>query len=138
MEQIFIFIGNHPLLVGAFVLLLVLFIRNEANRGGANVSAQQLVDMVNNSAAVVVDLRDKAEFDQGHIVDSLNIPFANLESRMDELSKYKDKPIVIACKMGQQAGSAGTMLRKAGYENVSRLRGGITEWRGQNMPVVKS
>lgn len=138
MEQIFIFIGNHPLLVGAFVVLLVLFIRNETNRGGANVSAQQLVDMVNNSDAVVLDLRDQAEFDQGHIVDSLNIPFANLESRMDELSKYKDKPIVLACKMGQHAGSAGTMLRKAGYENVSRLRGGITEWRGQSMPVVKS
>ena len=116
----------------------MLVIRNELNRGGTNVSAQQLVDMVNNSDAVVLDLRDQAEFEQGHIVDSLNIPFANLESRIDELTKYKDKPIVLACKMGQHAGSAGAMLRKAGYENVSRLRGGITEWRGQSMPVVKS
>jgi len=40
--------------------------------------------------------------------------------------------------MGQHAGAAGTQLKKAGFENVSRLRGGIAEWRGQNLPVVKA
>ena len=44
---------------------------------------------------------------------------------------------MLACKMGQHAGAAGTVLRKAGFENVSRLKGGVTEWRNQNMPVVK-
>lgn len=138
MEQLFVFIGNHPLLVGVFVVLLVLFIRNEMNRGGANVSAQELVNMVNTQDAVVLDVRDKAEFEQGHIVDAINIPYTSLESRVDELEKYKEKPIVIACKMGQHSGAAGTLLRKAGFENVSRLKGGIAEWRGQSLPVVKA
>lgn len=138
MMEFFTFISNHPFLVGAFLVLLVLFIRNEMNRGGASVSAQELVNMVNNDDAVVLDVRDKAEFDQGHIVDAMNIPFANLEARLDELKKFKDKPLVVACKMGQHAGSAGTVLRKNGFENVSRLQGGIAEWRGQNLPVVKS
>ncbi|MEM7001138.1 MAG: rhodanese-like domain-containing protein [Pseudomonadota bacterium] len=138
MEELFTFVSNHPLLVGTFVILLVLFIRNEMNRGGATIGAQELVDLVNNSDALVVDVRDKAEYDQGHIVDSVNIPFASLESRLDELKKHKESPLVVACKMGQHAGSAGTLLRKNGFENVSRLRGGIAEWRGQNMPVVKS
>ena len=70
-------------------------------------------------------------------MDSINIPYGSLESRLSELKKYEGKPIVIACKMGQHAGAAGTQLKKSGYENVSRLRGGITEWRGQNLPVVK-
>ena len=138
MEQLFAFIGNHPLLVGAFVVLLILFIRNEMSRGGANVSAQQLVNMVNAHEAVVLDVRDKSEFEQGHIVDAINIPYTNLESRIDELSKYKETPIVIACKMGQHSGAAGTLLRKNGFTNVSRLRGGIAEWRGQSLPVVKA
>ncbi|XOV84048.1 MAG: rhodanese-like domain-containing protein [bacterium] len=137
MEQLFAFISNHPFLVGAFVVLLALFIRNEMSRGGAAVSAQELVQLVNNENAVVVDLRDKAEFEAGHIVDAINIPFAALESRMDELNAYKAKPIVLACKMGQHSGSAGTQLRKAGFEQVSRLRGGIADWRAQNLPVVK-
>jgi rhodanese-related sulfurtransferase len=137
MEQLFAFISNHPFLVGAFAVLLALFIRNEMSRGGAAVSAQELVQLVNNENAVVVDLRDKAEFDAGHIVDAINIPFAVIETRMDELNPYKGKPIVLACKMGQHSGSAGTQLRKAGFEQVSRLRGGIADWRAQNLPVVK-
>ncbi len=137
MEQLFAFISNHPFLVGTFAVLLALFIRNEMSRGGAAVSAQELVQLVNNEGAVVVDLRDKAEFDAGHIVDAINIPFAAIETRMDELNPHKGKPIVLACKMGQHSGSAGTQLRKAGFEQVSRLRGGIADWRAQNLPVVK-
>jgi len=138
MDQLFEFIGNHPYLVGAFVVLLVLFIRNETQRGGSSVSAQQLVGLVNREGAVVLDLRDQKEYEAGHIVDSVNIPYASLESRVSELEKYKDKPIVLACKMGQHAGSAGTALRKNGFANVSRLSGGIAEWRNQNLPVVKA
>jgi len=138
MEELFLYVGNHPILVGAFVVLLVLFVRNEMNRGGASVSAQELVSLVNGENAVVVDVRDKAEFDSGHIVDAINIPFASLESRADELEKYKEQPLVITCKMGQHSGSAGTLLKKKGFNNVSRLKGGIAEWRGQSLPVVKA
>lgn len=137
MEQVFEFIGNHLLLVGAFVALLALFIRNEMSRGGRSVSAQELVDLVNKSDAVVLDVRDAKEFDAGHIVGAINVPHAQLESRMAELNNHKDKPIVIACKMGQHSGMAGALLGKAGFENVSRLTGGIMEWRNQNLPVVK-
>ena len=137
MDQVFEFIGNHPLLVGAFAVLLALFIRNETRRGGDSVSAQQLVDMVNRQNAVVLDVRDKKEFEQGHIVDSVNIPFSALEGRLDELKKYQERPIVIACKMGQHGNAAGTLLRKRGFAAVSRLTGGIMEWRNQNLPVVK-
>ena len=137
MAQLFEFIGNHPLLVGAFAALLGLFIANEMRRGGRSVTAQQLVNMVNNENAVVVDVRDSKEFEAGHIVDAINIPHTALESRMSEINKYKDKPLVLTCKMGQHSGAAGTVLRKAGFEQVARLTGGILEWRNQNLPVVK-
>lgn len=137
MEQVFEFVGNNALLVGAFVVLLVFFIYNEMQRGGRTVSAQELVTLVNREGAIVLDVRDKKEFGEGHIVDAVNIPHASLGGRLDELKKFKDKPLVVACKMGQHAGTAGTVLRKAGFENVSRLRGGIMEWRNQNLPVVK-
>lgn len=137
MDKFFEFIANHPFLVGTFVLLLVLFIRNETRRGGQSVSPQQLVDMVNRENAVVLDIRERKDFDSGHIVDSVNIPYSSLESRLDELKKYKARPVVVVCRMGQQAGAAGTLLRKQGFENVSRLTGGLTEWRNQSLPVVK-
>ena len=138
MDQVIEFIGNHPFLVGSFVLLLTIFVRNETRRGGHSVSAQQLVNMVNRENAVVLDVRDKKEFDQGHIVNAVNIPFATLSGRIDELKKYREQPVVVACKQGQNSGSAGTLLRKAGFDNISRLTGGIVEWRNQNLPVVKA
>jgi rhodanese-related sulfurtransferase len=138
MDQVIEFVGNHPLLLGAFAVLLAVFIRNETQRGGRSVSAQELVNMVNREDAVVVDVRDKKEFDQGHIPHAINIPYASIDSRISELDDFKERPIVLACKMGQHAGSAGTALRKQGFVNVSRLSGGIAEWRNQNLPVVKA
>lgn len=137
MARIFEFIGNHPYYVGIFLVLLALFVRNETRRGGQSVSPQQLVDMVNRENALVLDIRDRKDFQAGHIVDAVNIPSANLEGRIDELKKFRERPIVVACKIGQNAGTAGTLLRKQGFENVSRLTGGMTEWRNQNLPVVK-
>lgn len=137
MEQLFEFIGNHPILVGAFLLIFALFVRNELVRGGRAVTAQELVHLVNRDGAVVVDVRDKNEFAQGHIVDAINVPHTALSGRLAELEKYKEKPLVLACKMGQHAGAAGTVLRKAGFQNVARLKGGVAEWRNQNLPVVK-
>jgi rhodanese-related sulfurtransferase len=138
MDQLFTFITSHPFLVGTFILLLALFIRNETQRGGQSVSAQQLVDLVNRENAVVLDVRDKKEFEAGHIVDAVNIPYSALESRIMELKDYKERPLVVACKMGQHSGAAGTLLRKHGFQQVSRLTGGVAEWRNQNLPVVKS
>ena len=138
MDQLFEFIGNHPILVGTFVLLIFFFIRNETQRGGRGVTAQQLVDMVNREDAVVLDVREKKDYDEGHIVDAINIPYSALESRLSELKDYKSRPLVVACKMGQHSGAAGTLLRKNGFEQVSRLTGGVAEWRNQSLPVVKS
>jgi rhodanese-related sulfurtransferase len=137
MSQLFEFVGNHPILVGIFALLLTLFIRNETQRGGRGVSPQELVNLVNKEGAVILDVRDSKEFAAGHIVDAVNVPHTSLESRLPELEKYKEKPVTIVCKMGQHAGTAGAVLRKAGFASVSRLSGGMTEWRNQNLPVVK-
>ena len=138
MEQFFSFLGDHPILVGTFLLLLFLFFRNERTRAGATVGTQELVRLVNKENAVVLDVRERNEFMEGHIVDALNIPFASLESRLDEISQHKETPIVIACKMGQHSGAAGTLLQKNGFTNVTRLTGGYAEWRAQNLPVVKT
>ncbi len=137
MERFLEFVGNHPVLVGLFGVLLALFVRNEVARGGRSITPQQLVDMVNRDGALVVDVRDPKEYSQGHIAKAKNMPHAALATRLKEIDKHKEKPVVLACKMGQHAGAAGTVLRKAGFKNVARLKGGIAEWRNQNMPLVR-
>ena len=137
MDQLFEFIVNRWYLVGGFLIVLFLFVRNEVARGGRAVTPQELVNLVNRDRAVVLDVRDAKDYSQGHIVDAVNVPHTSLATRLAELEKYKSRPIVVACKMGQHAGAAGTILRKSGFDNVSRLKGGITEWLNQNLPTVR-
>lgn len=137
MDELIAFLGNHPFLVGLFVVLLALFIRNELVRGGPAITTQDLVSLVNKESAVVLDVRKKDEFSEGHIVGAINIPYSSLDERVGELSQHKNKSLVVVCKMGQESGAAGVLLKKQGFENVNRLRGGILEWRGQNLPVIK-
>jgi|TARA_B100001250_G_scaffold11860_2_gene10339 rhodanese-related sulfurtransferase len=137
MEQLLTFIGNHPLLVSLFVVLLMLFIRNEVVRGGPAIATQELVALVNQEEAVILDVRPKEEFGEGHIVGAINIPYDKLDDRFSELNRFKEKALVVVCKMGQHSGAAGLLLKKHGFEKVSRLKGGILEWRGQNLPVTK-
>ncbi len=136
-EQIFEFVGNHFILVSMFVFLLVAFFVNEGKQGGASVSPSNLVNLVNKEGAVIVDVRDSKEFGAGHIVGAMNIPSATFDSRSAELAKYKDKPIVLVCKMGQHSSAIGRKLRSQGFENIRRLSGGMMEWSGNNLPVVK-
>ena len=120
-----------------FVLLIALFIRNEVKRGGKTVTSQELVNLINREKAVVVDIRDSKDYFEGHVPKALNIPFTALQSRVKELEKYKEAPIVVTCKAGQHSSMAGTILRKAGFQNVAKLRGGLLEWRNDNMPIEK-
>ncbi len=136
-EQVFEFIGNHYILVSVFLVLAVAFVINEGKQGGAAISPSSLVTLVNREGAVILDIRDGKEFGNGHIAGAVNLPMASFDSRVGELDEYKEKPIVLVCKMGQHAGSVGRKLKAQGFENVRRLSGGMGEWSASNLPVVK-
>ncbi len=131
------FVSEQSYIIAPLVVLIILFIRRELAMGGEQLSAQQLVLEVNTGNTLLVDVRDKKEFDEGHIVDALNIPFAKLNSSSSLLDKHRDRKIIVVDKIGQHSGSAGKTLRAQGFE-VMRLRGGIADWQQQNMPLVKN
>jgi len=135
MENLFDFIANNPLLVLAWVFTLMMLIFTERQKGGKSAAPAEATRMINKEDAVVLDIRAKKEFSAGHIANSLHIPMAEFDRRMSELNSHKEKPIIVVCNMGQTAGSACRKLKAAGFNPV-RLSGGMTEWRGQNMPVV--
>lgn len=137
MQRFFEFIGSHYILVSIFVFLLIAFLINEGKRGGAAISSQNLVRLFNQEGAAIVDIRDSKEFKEGHIVNAINIPYSSFDSRAAELEAYKEKPVVIVCKMGQHAGAVGKKLKALGFVDVRRLSGGIAEWRATNLPLVK-
>jgi rhodanese-related sulfurtransferase len=136
-EQIFEFISNHYILVSAFVFLLVAFVINEGKLGGAAITPTNLVNLVNREGAVLVDIRDTKEYSSGHIAGAVSMPVSSIDARIGELESYKDKPVVLVCKMGQHASAAGRKLKALGFENVRRLSGGMAEWTASSLPMVK-
>ena len=87
MVQLLEFIGNHPLLVGSLVALLTALAFTEMRRGGQGITSAQLTQLVNQQGAIVVDVREKADYSKGHIVDSISMPFSKAQERAGELSK---------------------------------------------------
>ena len=85
MDRFFEFIGNHPILVSAFVFFLVALIVTERRKGGQSVTTQELVRMTNHESAVLVDLRDRNEFSRGHITGAINVPYSTFSQRIEEL-----------------------------------------------------
>lgn len=137
MDQFFVFLANHYLLAGSFLVLLVLFALNEAARGGQSVSPQGLSQLVNTENARVIDIRDGNEFKTGHIAGSENIPYSKLNDHLAQLKSEPARPIVVVCNIGQSAGAAGLALRTAGLTRVYKLDGGISGWKAQSLPLVR-
>ncbi len=131
-----VFLSEQWLLVGILTVLVSALIIVEGKRGGQSLTLHEVTRLVNSDGAIIVDVRDGKEFKSGHIVDALNIPHQKLAQQMDKLEKHKNKTIVIVDKMGQHAGASGKLLKEKGFA-VNRLQGGMTEWIGQNMPVIK-
>src|SRR5690606_35902075 len=116
---------------------LVAFIVHRSKTGFQAVSTQQAVTLINRADGRVVDIRDKKDFEAGHIVDAIHIPLSKLSASLGRLEKYKGKPLIIVCKMGQHSAEACKTLKQAGFDQVVRLSGGMTEWRTQNLPLVQ-
>jgi rhodanese-related sulfurtransferase len=137
MAQFVEFFSNHLGLSAMWVISLGAIVFYHQRTGSQGVGSQQLVMLINRKGAVVVDVRDKKEFEVGHIVDSINIPLSKLKQRLTELKKHQEKPVVVVCKLGQHSGEAAKTLQEAGHTEVYKLTGGLTEWKAQSLPLIQ-
>lgn len=102
------------------------------------VVTQEAVALINKQDAVVIDVRSAEDFRKGHIAGAINVPAAQLKANnLNLIQKYQKKPIVLVCETGVTTNGIGRLLTKAGFEQVHALRGGMADWRTQNLPVTK-
>ena len=133
------FVIAHWYLFLALVVVGGLLLAGPALEGGPGtqkVTCQEAVQVLNHKSAVIVDVREPQEFASGHIARAINIPLGQVATRSQELKKYKDKPIIICCASGARSARAAGILRKAGFTDVRNLAGGLSAWRGANLPTI--
>lgn len=136
MDRILEFTNNNLLLVTGLVVSFLVLIFSELRRkamGLINIEAAEAVRLINDGAAVI-DIRSADAFARGHITNAKNIPHDELAVKRDTLSK--NKPTVAVCDAGITTNRAVTSLRKAGFENIYGLKGGMNGWTQAGLPVV--
>jgi sulfur-carrier protein adenylyltransferase/sulfurtransferase len=82
-----------------------------------------------------VDVREREEWDEGHIPGAVHLPRNNLESRAEQAIQERDRPIVVYCSGGNRSVFAARTLEELGYEHVASLSGGFTDWKRNGFPV---
>ncbi|SDM16488.1 Rhodanese-related sulfurtransferase [Franzmannia pantelleriensis] len=97
---------------------------NEAKARIKEVSPAQAKQMIRDGA-LVLDVRDKEEFEQGHIDEALNISRGTLEMRIGEAAPDKQAPIVCHCAGGNRGALAADTLQRMGYTQVVNIQGGL-------------
>lgn len=137
MQQIIEFTMNHWILVSAFILVSGLLAFNLLQDGKGTVDPLTATEMINHQDAVIVDVRPVADFSKGHIINSISIPINGFSNQINSLKKHKEQPVIISCRSGSQSQAACQQLKKAGFESVFNLRGGILAWQNANLPVTR-
>ena len=139
MQEFIQFFAHHWFLSGLLVILLILLIIEEARSKGLldQLSPQETVQKLNHESAVIIDIRNRESFQDGHIVGAVNLPQTELAKDLSKLNKYKDRPLIIVCLTGQGAGKLVMQMKKQNFANVFALAGGIGAWKRAQMPMVK-
>ena len=92
-------------------------------------SSHQGEKLLSNHNYIFIDVRTKQEHDTGHIPNSTHISIESLESRIDEIEKFREKKIVVYCRSGNRSSKGAKILNKYGFEAVN-LSGGMLQWKG--------
>jgi rhodanese-related sulfurtransferase len=92
--------------------------------------------LMNREDALVLDVRETGEWSSGHIPGARHITLAQLEKRLSELDKFKDRPIIVVCASGNRSSSACGQLKKGGFGKVFSLGGGVSAWLEANLPLT--
>ena len=131
---------NNLALVALFVASGAMLFWPEISRiagGGAQIGTLEATRLMNQGATLILDIREAAEYASGHLPRARHIPLGDLSKRVDEIGKFKDKPVIVTCKTGARAAGALRTLRQAGFNQVFQLRGGIDAWQQASLPVEK-
>ncbi len=121
--------------LSGFMLLASLF-RGRLS-GVRQAGPQEAVMLMNHEDALVLDVRENSEFADGHIGKARHIPLGSIGKRLNELEKFKDRPIVVVCRSGNRSATACRTLRRAGFQNVANLAGGMIAWEQAGLPKEK-
>ena len=139
-ETLSAFAGRHPILSLALAALTIAIVLNEFSRvfrGYKGLRPAELTALINRDNALVIDCGLTPISEKGHIPGAKNVLMGQFDPEHKQLAAAKSLPVVLVCQSGQTADGAAKRLKKAGFEHVHVLEGGIGAWQQADLPLVK-
>jgi rhodanese-related sulfurtransferase len=130
---------QHPLLVWGTAVVAVIAIVVEIrarSESFASVSPQEAI-LLMNRGALAIDLRSASEFADGHVPGARRMDGEQILKAGDLLKKHQSKSLIVCCNTGSLAAAAVRQLREQGFAQAVTLRGGLSAWRAEQLPVEK-
>ncbi|WP_414828336.1 rhodanese-like domain-containing protein [Alteromonas sp. H39] len=94
-----------------------------------------LIERVKNEEWLLIDVRSKEEYNQGHIPGAVNMPHDQIQSYLDELDGWQDKPVIVYCRSGRRAQLAMKVLEDLKFTSLRSLEGDMLGWSESGLPV---
>ena len=139
MERLIEYTNHHPWLVGALVLVsivVVLYEMRAQSESRASVSPQDMVRLMN-QGALLIDLRPLEQYTAGHVGGARQMSGDQILKASDTLKKYKEKAVVVYDDSGSLSAAAVRQLAAQGFTKAFNLRGGLSAWRTENLPLTR-
>jgi rhodanese-related sulfurtransferase len=108
----------------------------EVKKNITEISPQDAAAKLNSGDAVVVDVRDKEEWDEGHIPGATHMSRSMIELDIEEKVPDPSAMIICHCGGGGRSALAAESLQKMGYKNVRSMAGGLKAWKAAGLPTA--
>ena len=134
------FLYHNLWLTIGFIILIVIYLLFELSQKkhqAKSLTPQDAIQHTSRGKGIFLDIRGEKAYSSGHIIGAIQTTFDNLKQGVRFLQKYKNKPIVVYCHTGQSSKSSYELLKQQGFEDVSILRGGFSQWKNDNLPIEK-
>ena len=100
---------------------------------------EMLADIQRDSSIVLLDTRERKEYQISHIKGALYAGYENFNlQKVSKVIKNKEAQIIVYCSLGVRSEDIAEILQKAGYTNIQNLHGGIFDWKNNNLPLVNA
>lgn len=131
-------LDNWMLISVALASGFMLFLPVIQGSSASGVTVIQAVQKINREKALVIDVCSEQEYAAGHLPGARHIALSDLPSRLPEVARDKDQPLIMVCASGMRSRSAVSAAKKLGYTQALSLTGGLKAWREASQPVVKT
>ncbi len=125
-------------LIPILIFIGVFVLSSQGLKSGPEISVKDAAALLKGDPRpVVIDVRERADHDTGHLPGAIAVPFAEFKDRLQSLKLPKIDPVILYGADDARARDATKHLYESGYQGALTLKGGIEAWRAAGQTVAK-